>query len=346
MSHDGSRSHPVEALSAFLDQEIGAAERKEIEAHLLACPGCRALLEDLRRLDAAVGAEVAPPVPAGLAGRIRSRLGAAGAADAARGVTATVSAAAPEMPPRARWSSRIRPLPLAAAASLVVVCALWILSPSRSPAPSQAPASAGEERAMARNDAARDVAAPAPRDAESKKMESQEELRSRVAAKVAPAAKPDRAESAGAPAVQERVLGDTRDQPEAKQFAEGGAVAKSNEAGAAAGRAAPGAVAAMPLATGARAWPIAIEAPPYHVVLTAEDAMVVSQGEWTCAVPIDPADGRRLARIAASPAPAAPGGASATSAARALSPAAEAALDLIRDRYRAPIERRCGPPPR
>ena len=199
---------------------------------------------------------------------------------------------------------------------------------------------------MARNDATKDVAPPAPRDAESKKMESREDLRSRVAApKVAPAAKPDRAESAGAPAAHERALTDSREQPEAKQFAEGGAVAKSNEAGAAAARAAPGAVAAMPLATGARAWPIAIEAPPYHVVLTAEDAMVVSQGEWTCAVPIDPADGRRLARIAASPAAAAPGGASATPTARALSPAAEAALDLIRVRYRAPIEERCGPPP-
>jgi hypothetical protein len=323
MSHYGSQSHPVEALSAFLDQEIGAAEREEIESHLVACPGCRALLEDLRRLDAAVGAEVAPPVPAGLARRIRSRLGAA-----------------PEKPPRRVWSSWLGPLPLAAAASLIVVGALWLLS--------RAPASPGEESAMARNDAVKDIAPPAPRDADSKKLETRQEVRSRVAeSKVAPVAEPDQAESAGAPAPHERSHSDSRDQPEAKQFAEGGAVAKSSQAGdAAVGRAAPGAVAAMPLATGARAWPIAIEAPPYHVVLTAEDAMVVSQGEWTCAVPIDAADGRRLARIAGSPAPAAPGGASATPTARALSPAAEAALDLIRERYRAPIEERCGPPPR
>jgi hypothetical protein len=398
MTQEGSHPHPVEALSAFLDREIEGPGRAEIEAHLEACPGCRALLEDLRRLDAAVGAEAAPPVPAGLARRIRARLGAAavpgtGAADAgaADGGVADAGAidaavAAVLKPPRTRWSAWFGPLPLAAAASLMVVAALWLMRPDRPTAPSSPPAPAGDERTMARNDAEKDFAPAPPSDEGKNKTSSLQEARPlekesrpqgqpRVSApkNAAPRAAPE----AAAPAPSGE-----RDQPAVHEVEEGNAIAPSSrlEAGATAA-VAPGASAGGPGDLRDESWPVRIEAPPYHVVLTADNKMIVSQGAWTCAVALDPADGHRLVRMAraetalylSAPATASatppgapsPDGATksatrqtasssaaaprptpgeapqATPAARPLTSAGEAALQLIRGRYRAQIEEHC-----
>jgi hypothetical protein len=315
MTQDGSQSHPVEALSAYLDQEIEGPGRAEIEAHLEACAGCRALLEDLRRLDAAVDAEVAPPVPAGLARRIRSRLGPAGVADAAPGTEADEAAARAPVPVRRRRSAWFGPLPLAAAASLLVVSALWLLAPDRSTAPSRPPAPAGDERTMARNDAAKDfaptpppaeirpAAVPSPADEGKTKTsalqetmplekESRRQDQPRVSAPKIAASRA--APEAGAPAPSGE-----RDRTAMRQVAESDTIAPSSrlEAGATAATASGGSAGGSgDLRAGS--WPVRIEAPPYHVVLTAENEMIVSQGAWTCAVAIDAADGRRLIRMA------------------------------------------------
>jgi hypothetical protein len=396
MTQQGSSSHPVDALSAYLDQEIDGPGRAEIEAHLESCAGCRALLEDLRRLDAAVGVEVAPPVPVGLARRIRSRLGPAGVADAASGVAAVEAAARAPLPRRRRWSAWFGPLPLAAAASLLVVSALWLMAPDHSTVPSSPPGPAGEERTMARNDVAKDfaptpppaasrpAAGPSPADEGKNKTRSlqeetplEKELRPQGQSRV-PASKIGA--SKGVPEPRAQAPSEERDRSAVRQSAGDTPVAPSSrrEAGASAAVAA-GASAGGPGDIRAGSWPVRIEAPPYHVVLTAENEMIVSQGAWTCAVAIDAVDGRRLIRMAraetalylsapatasaaprGAPPPAsdgttksaakqtAPASAAAppappgeTMAARPLSPAGETALQLIRGRYRAQIEEHC-----
>jgi len=39
--------HLDDALSAFLDDELAPAARREAEAHLAGCPGCRAELDEV-----------------------------------------------------------------------------------------------------------------------------------------------------------------------------------------------------------------------------------------------------------------------------------------------------------
>ena len=52
-----------EALIAYLDEELGATERAELENHLEGCEACRAALEAERRLSSALAAlpSVEPP---------------------------------------------------------------------------------------------------------------------------------------------------------------------------------------------------------------------------------------------------------------------------------------------
>jgi Putative zinc-finger len=70
--------HPVESLSAFLDDELGDAERRGVEAHLAACPTCARHLRELAAVDAL--ARDLPPAgaPDGyletLPGRVRRRI--------------------------------------------------------------------------------------------------------------------------------------------------------------------------------------------------------------------------------------------------------------------------------
>lgn len=58
-------------LSAYLDGELGAAERRAVDSHLRTCPICRRDLAELERVKALLGAlpEVEPP--AGLLADIR-----------------------------------------------------------------------------------------------------------------------------------------------------------------------------------------------------------------------------------------------------------------------------------
>jgi hypothetical protein len=66
--------HPKELLSVWIDGALGAEERAEVDSHLAECPTCRKLTEELRLLSGAVAEEAVPPVPTGLADRIRWRV--------------------------------------------------------------------------------------------------------------------------------------------------------------------------------------------------------------------------------------------------------------------------------
>jgi anti-sigma factor RsiW len=76
---------PRDLLSAFLDGELDPATRQTIARHLEECARCRADEEGQRQVKRflAPGAAHAPPVPAGLAARVRTRA-FAGAASPAR----------------------------------------------------------------------------------------------------------------------------------------------------------------------------------------------------------------------------------------------------------------------
>jgi len=68
--------HVQERLSAWLDGELEAAARREVAAHLEACPGCRGELALLSRLDAALGtleAPLPPRLPEKVLARLRPR---------------------------------------------------------------------------------------------------------------------------------------------------------------------------------------------------------------------------------------------------------------------------------
>lgn len=62
-----------ERLSAWLDGELTAEERREVAADLEGCEECRRELAALERLDAALGS-LGAPVPARLAERVLDRL--------------------------------------------------------------------------------------------------------------------------------------------------------------------------------------------------------------------------------------------------------------------------------
>ena len=63
---------PVRA-TAYVDGALSAAERLEVEAHLAACPTCQAQVESERMIAAALRGLPAPPMPHGLAARVRRR---------------------------------------------------------------------------------------------------------------------------------------------------------------------------------------------------------------------------------------------------------------------------------
>lgn len=136
--------HPVESLSAFLDEELSPTERRDVAAHLAACAACARHLQELAAVDAL--ARDLPPAdaPAGyleaLPGRVRQRLRADRPASA-----------------RAPWV-----WPLAAGIALAVLAPL-VLRQQRSPErPLPEPAPAAREEA-----AAPATAAPQPRPAAS-----------------------------------------------------------------------------------------------------------------------------------------------------------------------------------
>jgi len=70
-------AHVLDRLSLYLDGELAAAARTEVEAHLRGCPACARHLEELAAVDAAAR-ELPVPAPAGyfdsLPARVRARL--------------------------------------------------------------------------------------------------------------------------------------------------------------------------------------------------------------------------------------------------------------------------------
>ena len=112
---DKPEDHPVESISALLDNELGPAERESVERHLQACAGCRRLLEEMRALAGASLNEEIPPSPGDLARRIAARL------PEPAGRTAT-----PFRLLVPRRAFRFSPLQIAAAASVVLALGLAI----------------------------------------------------------------------------------------------------------------------------------------------------------------------------------------------------------------------------
>lgn len=98
-------AHVEDRLIAWRGGELTEPERREVDGHLAACPGCRAALADLERLAAAL-ARPAPPAVHWGAYRVElsdklARRTAAGAAPA--------------------WARRLRPVSVALATGLVAL---------------------------------------------------------------------------------------------------------------------------------------------------------------------------------------------------------------------------------
>lgn len=64
--------HPDEMISALFDGELAPEEWAAAKGHLEGCPRCRRLLEEIKSISAAMPAD--PPVPEGLAARVKDRL--------------------------------------------------------------------------------------------------------------------------------------------------------------------------------------------------------------------------------------------------------------------------------
>lgn len=94
MSAPREDGHPVEAISALADGELGAGERAALEAHLAVCASCRGVLEDFRSLARALPEAEAAEPPAGLAARVRARIDAEAGVARRRRFVLPVAAAA------------------------------------------------------------------------------------------------------------------------------------------------------------------------------------------------------------------------------------------------------------
>jgi hypothetical protein len=69
--------HVTERLSAYMDAELGEADRAQVDAHLLGCPACARHLEELRAVEAAARAlplEAPDGYFEAFSGRVRRRL--------------------------------------------------------------------------------------------------------------------------------------------------------------------------------------------------------------------------------------------------------------------------------
>ena len=137
-------AHERERLSAYLDGELPASERAEVETHLATCAECTALLAALGEVDE-VGRELPVEAPSGyfdsFAGRVRARI-------AEEGAPRTRAA-----PPRARRRLPAWTWAAAAALLLAVVTPMTMSRLMRAPMPaSDAPlahAPAGPARPQA-----------------------------------------------------------------------------------------------------------------------------------------------------------------------------------------------------
>jgi hypothetical protein len=77
-----NRHVTTEQLSAYLDRELGLAERRQIEAHLAACSACGTQLDSMRRVLNGLGSIRRTAPPPAIAQQIRSRIAAEAAAPA------------------------------------------------------------------------------------------------------------------------------------------------------------------------------------------------------------------------------------------------------------------------
>src|SRR5262245_59634376 len=71
----------AELIGAYLDQELDAATRRDVAAHLGACPACAALLTDVRRMSRQISALGREPASEALAAKVRERLAETAPAD-------------------------------------------------------------------------------------------------------------------------------------------------------------------------------------------------------------------------------------------------------------------------
>lgn len=109
-------AHAVERLAAYLDGELSARDRSEVEAHLGGCAACARQLEELAAVDAAVRdlpADAPPGYFESFPARVRARVGS--------------------RPRRAWWGP---PVWYAAAAAAVMLAVLAPLTLRREPPPS------------------------------------------------------------------------------------------------------------------------------------------------------------------------------------------------------------------
>jgi hypothetical protein len=74
---DTTGGHPLEQLSAYLDDELPVEDRAPIDRHLALCPDCREHLEALRRMSGAIAGEPVPPLPGDLEDKVLRRIDAA-----------------------------------------------------------------------------------------------------------------------------------------------------------------------------------------------------------------------------------------------------------------------------
>lgn len=150
-------SHPLEALSAWLDGELMDAQRREVEAHLAGCVSCARHLEELRAVDTLARGLPSVAVPDGyleaLPGRVRARIRADRPAAAARAPWVWPLAAGLALAVLAPLLLRDGPLPAQKQAAQEHERLAQAPAPSVTPAPVEEKAAAPE--AGARPDAPR-----------------------------------------------------------------------------------------------------------------------------------------------------------------------------------------------
>ena len=161
-------AHVLDRLSLYLDGELAAAARTEVEAHLRGCPACARHLEELAAVDAAAR-ELPVPAPVGyfdsLPARVRARL----PASRRRAPPVWVWAAAAGLALAALAPLMLRqtasPVPEAARTDETARVAAPPPAPAApAPAPAEAPRAGGErvKTLAAPKDAARSKPAPTP----------------------------------------------------------------------------------------------------------------------------------------------------------------------------------------
>jgi len=393
MSRDRWSDHPCEPLSALVDGELPSGERRAaVEAHLGACPACRALKEDIELLRQAVAAEAPPPMPGDLAARIRGR----------------IKESAPA--PRAGWWRMPWgvPMPAVAAAAVVVVALAWLAwppplhspgapipateiaarvapggsDPAGGPKAAGGPDAAGAPRTSAPASAPEPARAQAPASAPAPIVGSSATAPEKPEPKIArstPAGDAAAGRSNQAPPVARRDDGAPLTPADAIARNDGARLYKEAVKDAERGRAqggfleatarqeSPAKSAAVEARPGLAMSDVPItspplEADPYVVRLLPDGSMSVRMRDYQCAVPIAPDDARLLATMgeaatagvatrSPAPGPAATGAMAPATMSEPLpvilSPEARSAIvRLVRQRYRAIIEERCGPLPR